>query len=280
MVSMRPLAAGLLLLLGALDGSVGTGRTSAGSGRFDALPASRIPQASASPQIRFTQDSATALVSRKTDLQLTIDPPLSSKSSLTVQSSDPQRVYAPTASIDVLPNQPVVIVPVWAVRTSYSPATVTATLLLDSMGGGPSATVIVNTSNPTPIIRGIDPLSTPAGSPEMTLLVIGNLSPSFTFVSDSVAYWNGSPRPTRPVPIGICPDVCLELLDVFLSEADLASPGTATLVVVNQPPGGGVSNEVTFQIGPASNSRKRPKRPIRTVTFRDLLARRPIGPRP
>ena len=228
-----------------------------------------------SPRIRFTQDRESALVGRLRKLQLTVDPPQSVKLSLAMQSSDSQILYVVSLD-DVFPNQSVVIVPVWALQASYSPVTVTATLLLDSMGG-PSATIIVDTSNPLPIIRGIDPLSTPAGTPGMTLLVIGSLSPSYTFVSDSVAYWNGSSRPTRHVPISICPDVCVELLEVFLTEADLASPGTARLVLVNPPPGGGVSNEVTFQVGPAS--RKRPKKPTQTVTFHDLLVRRPVGPR-
>jgi hypothetical protein len=144
---------------------------------------------------------------------------------------------------------------------------------------GPSATIILDAFNPQPVLNGVDPTSTPAGSQGITLLVIGSQSPGFTFVSNSVAYWNGSPRPTRPVPVSICPDTCLELLYVSLTAADLASPGTAKLVVINPPPGGGTSNEVTFQIGPP-NGRKRPiPRPTHELTFRDLLTKRPIGHR-
>lgn len=73
------------------------------------------------------------------------------------------------------------------------------------------------------------------------------------FVSGAEVQWNGSSRPTFPGGGG------LGELVAALTAADLSSPGTAQITVVNPPPGGGTSNALTFTISAGIN-------PVPTLT--------------
>lgn len=82
--------------------------------------------------------------------------------------------------------------------------------------------------NPTPVLSAISPNKFAAGSPTQVLTVSGQ-----NFVSSSTIQFNGAQRPTKYVNSN--------RLTIVLSSADLAVPGTYTLVVTSPPPGGGNS---------------------------------------
>lgn len=100
-------------------------------------------------------------------------------------------------------------------------------------------------ANPVPVISGLIPSSVQAGNPAFTLTVEGA-----DFVNGAAVRWNGSDRPTR--------FLSTTRLAADLTAADVASAGSASVVVVNPAPGGGSSNAQTFTIAPA---------PARRLTF-------------
>jgi Tol biopolymer transport system component len=88
-------------------------------------------------------------------------------------------------------------------------------------------------SNPVPSITSISPTSVNAGGASFTLTVNGT-----NFVPASVVQWKGAIRTTT--------FVSSTQLAMTVTGADIASPGTAEVVVVNLAPGGGISNVATF----------------------------------
>jgi hypothetical protein len=91
--------------------------------------------------------------------------------------------------------------------------------------------------NPVPLITGSSSTSKVAGDFPFRLTVTGS-----NFAQDSVVRWNGSDRSTTYVSSS--------QLRANITEDDIASVGTAQVTVFNHPPGGGVSNVLTYWILP------------------------------
>ncbi len=100
-------------------------------------------------------------------------------------------------------------------------------------GSSPAATFTIN--NPTPAITSLSPSSTTAGGATFTLTINGT-----GFVSASSVWWNGSPRTTQ--------FVSATQLTASIPASDIASAGTASVVIQNPSPGGGSSPAATFTI--------------------------------
>src|SRR6266446_1260523 len=82
-------------------------------------------------------------------------------------------------------------------------------------------------SNPVPFVnQPLVPSAVAPGGPAFTLTVNGT-----GFVSGAVVNWNGSPRSTT--------FVSGSQLSAAISAADISSPSTAAISVVNPLPGGG-----------------------------------------
>jgi trimeric autotransporter adhesin len=89
--------------------------------------------------------------------------------------------------------------------------------------------------NPLPVAQSLSPSSATHGGGNFVLTVKGK-----SFVPGSQVTWNGS---------ALAADyVSSTQLNVYVPAADIASPGTAKIVVTNPPPGGGVSGTLTFSI--------------------------------
>ena len=109
-------------------------------------------------------------------------------------------------------------------------------------GGGVSNVVgfPVVDPNPLPRVSGLNPNFAAAGSPEVTISVLGT-----RFVSNSTARVNGAARVTT--------FVSESELRVTLTAADLAAEGTLNISVNNPAPGGGNSNVAPFSVTSPSN---------------------------
>ncbi|MGB0036474.1 MAG: hypothetical protein WBP79_13475 [Candidatus Acidiferrales bacterium] len=92
-------------------------------------------------------------------------------------------------------------------------------------------------NNPAPVIVALDPSTKLAGQPQFTLSVTGK-----SFTPSSFVEWNGSPRITLFQNEN--------LMTATITAADIQSPGTASVVVVTQSPGGGTTATLTFTITP------------------------------
>ncbi|MGH9847117.1 MAG: BACON domain-containing protein, partial [Blastocatellia bacterium] len=97
---------------------------------------------------------------------------------------------------------------------------------------------ITNPNQPGPVLTALSPNSAVAGGPRFTLMASGS-----GFVVGSVVQWNGAARTTTYVS-------STQLL-AAISASDVATAGTASVTVLNPPPGGGVSNALGFTINPA-----------------------------
>lgn len=105
-------------------------------------------------------------------------------------------------------------------------------------GGGTSGTqnlVIQQSANPVPVLSGLTPGTTDAGSPAFVVTLSGS-----NFVQGSTVLWNGSPRPTT--------FLTSSNLTAQISAADVATVGSANVAVASPTPGGGTSNVLTFNI--------------------------------
>jgi hypothetical protein len=111
------------------------------------------------------------------------------------------------------------------VTGTYSGMTATASL---QVGAG-------TTNNPVPATTSLSPSSAPAGGSAFTLTVNGN-----GFVNGSVVQWNGGSRATTYVSS--------TQVTAAITAADIASGGTAQVMVFSPAPGGGISNAQTFTI--------------------------------
>jgi hypothetical protein len=114
-----------------------------------------------------------------------------------------------------------------------------------------SSTVVMNplplltciTGNPSGAYCALFPTGITAGSQNFTLYVLGDgfISTANGNAGNSVAYWNGSPRPTFY-------NVNTSQLQVTIYASDVATAGQAQVQVINPAPGGGQSNFVSFFI--------------------------------
>ena len=102
-------------------------------------------------------------------------------------------------------------------------------------GGNTQPPANQNPSNPTPVVSGVSPTSSVAGSGSTQVTVTGS-----GFVSTSSVQWNGTARSTT--------FVSSTELQVTLTAADLANAGSGQISVVNPAPGGGTSSNTAFAI--------------------------------
>jgi hypothetical protein len=116
------------------------------------------------------------------------------------------------------------------------------TVVNPAPGGGASNALVftITPPNPVPVLTSLSPNVAAVGGPAFTLTVQGN-----GFVTGSVVNWNGSARPTTFVS-------ATQLL-AQIPAGDIASVGSASVTVVSPPPGGGLSNVLTFTISPQLN---------------------------
>src|SRR6266699_5517216 len=110
----------------------------------------------------------------------------------------------------------------------------TAQVTAKNPTGSPSNAVTFTINNPVPTITSLNPSSSP-GCGQFTLTVNGT-----NFVTTSSVRWNGTALTTT--------FVSSTQLTATVTAALVASPGTASVTVVNPPPGGGTSNAQTFTI--------------------------------
>ena len=115
--------------------------------------------------------------------------------------------------------------------------TVNVTVVNPAPGGGTSNALPFAITASPPVITSLNPDSARADGPAFTLTVNGS-----NFVSDSTVHWDGSPRATRFVNN--------RQLTADISAADIATVGTVSVTVVNNPlaPGGSTSNALSFEI--------------------------------
>ena len=107
-----------------------------------------------------------------------------------------------------------------------------------SPGGGNSGLAMFqvdSTSNPTPSLTGLSPLSIGAGSPAFLLTINGD-----NFLSDSAVHWNGSAVPTTYLSA--------TQLEAQIPASNLVTAGVAEVTVVNSAPAGGESAPLVFSI--------------------------------
>ena len=94
---------------------------------------------------------------------------------------------------------------------------------------------VIALSNAVPALTSLSPSSAAAGSASFTLTVTGS-----NFESAPVVQWNGTPLATT--------FLSPTQLTAPVPASDIASAGTASITVVNPPPGGGTSATLTFSI--------------------------------
>jgi hypothetical protein len=107
------------------------------------------------------------------------------------------------------------------------------TVVTPQPGGGTSAAANLTLTLPTPVLTGIPSYGASAGRSGFPLMVHGS-----GFVNSSVVRWNGVPRETR--------FVSGTRLEISVTEADVAAPGTAAISV--QTPGAGTTDAVQLTI--------------------------------
>lgn len=104
-----------------------------------------------------------------------------------------------------------------------------------SPGGGTSNSLSFAINNPAPTITSLSPNSATAGGAAFTLTVNGT-----GFLNSSTVWWNGAQRTTQ--------FVSATQVTASISANDIASAGTANVVVQNPAPGGGSSPSAIFTI--------------------------------
>ncbi|MCZ6731700.1 MAG: hypothetical protein O7B27_03975 [Gammaproteobacteria bacterium] len=108
--------------------------------------------------------------------------------------------------------------------------------VIDGVPGNDSATAVTTVNNPVPALTTLNPNTAFVGGPGFTLTVTGTnfLNPA------STVQWDGTARTTT--------FVSSTQLQAAITAADIAAVGTVNVTVVNNPPGGGPSNVMTFNI--------------------------------
>lgn len=94
-------------------------------------------------------------------------------------------------------------------------------------------------AEPKAVLSGLAPDAITAGAPGFTLTVNGAF-----FTKSSVVQWNGQARPTSVVSDTV--------LRAEIRAGDIASPGSASITVVNAGASPSVSNALPFRVIPSS----------------------------
>jgi len=100
---------------------------------------------------------------------------------------------------------------------------------------GSANTIALTVARPVPVISSLSPSSATPGGAGFTLTVNGT-----NFVSGSVVQWNGDSFNGSMATAGGTQ------LTAFIPSSEILHAGTAQVTVSNPPPGGGVSNSVSF----------------------------------
>jgi uncharacterized repeat protein (TIGR01451 family) len=124
------------------------------------------------------------------------------------------------------PNRPVVAALLCSILVIFSIA---------CGGGAVGSPSPAPASNPAPSIGSLTPANTIVGNVGLGMTVSGS-----GFISSSIVKWNGSDRATT--------FVSSTQLTAAITQADIASAGTAQVTVTNPAPGGGVSIAAAFVI--------------------------------
>lgn len=103
--------------------------------------------------------------------------------------------------------------------------------------GGMSNAISFAVENPVPVANTLDPTAVVLRGPEFTLMVNGS-----NFVDGAVVEWNGAARATTFV------SDALVMATIPVTDIDIDAAATRNVRVVNPLPGGGPSNDLTFQI--------------------------------
>ncbi len=114
---------------------------------------------------------------------------------------------------------------------------VAVTVFSPAPGGGVSDTLLFTITNPIPLLTAISPSSAGAGGPNLLLSLEGQ-----RFGLASLVQWNGAHQTAD--------FVSPTMLTAFISGGLLATPGTASVWVVNPAPGGGTTDALPFRILP------------------------------
>ena len=117
-------------------------------------------------------------------------------------------------------------------QTGLITAVSRGTARITASSGGKTANVDVTVENPRPVISSLDPITVGVNTAN-TIRILGT-----GFMTTSQARLNGSNRPTT--------FVSATELRMAISAADVPTPTTYTVTVVNPTPGGGPSNAVIF----------------------------------
>jgi uncharacterized protein (TIGR03437 family) len=146
--------------------------------------------------------------------------------------SDLSTTFISPTELDAIVPEGLHLAPSTAAITVFNPPT--NQFVID---GGISNEVSfeVTASNPVPSISSLTPSYASAGDPGVSLVVSGT-----GFLSDSTVLWDNAPRNTIMINNA---QVRAEIL-----ASDLAQPGPVVVAILNPPPGGGVSNELTFTV--------------------------------
>jgi hypothetical protein len=131
----------------------------------------------------------------------------------------------------------------------------TITVFNPTPAGGVSNPLTLTINFAPPTITTLSPVSAVAGGPAFQLTVFGA-----NFAPGSVVRWNGQDRVTQFISV--------TELAIQVPAADIANVGSATISVFSPPPGGGASNEVTFNITQAA----RPAPRITTINPNNAAA--------
>lgn len=124
--------------------------------------------------------------------------------------------------------------------------------------GGVSNALTLTINFAPPVITFLSPTSAVAGGPAFLLTVTGT-----NFAPGSVVRWNGADRATNVISV--------TELTAQITAADIADVGSAQVTVFSSPPGGGLSNAISFNITQAT-------RPVPRITAISPVSAQVGGP--
>jgi uncharacterized repeat protein (TIGR01451 family) len=190
-----------------------------------------LPFTITAPTITLLPDPLDMVTNSTDTMTVTISAVQAANRAVTLASSDPAVAAAP-ASVTILAGSTSAS---FSVNSGASAGTAILTATLPAGLGGNSAEATVNVISDVPTVTTLNPSSAVAGRPDLTLTVNGS-----GFVTDATVEWDGSTLATSFVNSS--------QLTAVVPAAALATPGLATITVVNPEPGGGDSNDVPFTI--------------------------------
>lgn len=198
------------------------------------------------PTIHLMPTSQALFVGENPALHLEVTPEQPQGVFLELETSDAS-VLGPFSTPYIIPLETSQPLPFFVRKASDG--FVTIRVKVPQQFGGSETSAVVLVLNSVPQHLALDPDFIPPGGPSFTLRVYAD-NYGRAFVEGSAILWNGSPRTTSFVPVGVCPDICNLGIQATISAEDIAVPGLVKISVLNPPPGGGVSEHVTLLVGP------------------------------